>query len=335
MANFEKIDLGELLEESTRLEAQQPGNAGNSDFLENFVCMPQGAGNVVVRLLPPAVGKKFYCATRTHRLDDRNLHCPRELVNVNGKKRWVDMNPKKPCPICKFYSDLWKKAEGLERAGDKQQAEILKDKARAIKPIERYYYNVFVRRQVNRRGELENNVGPKILSIGKTLHERIVRALVGNPANDIKPIGPVVDFKEGRDFRIIKTLKGGYANYDTSEWLDPAPLGESALIKELLENLHDLQSLRRVKDNDELKTELQKYLGVIEDNDDTDYNPADFEVGVKTNNEESVSSESKSESKPEPKPQSKAEAKFDPDIVMGDEALDTDDILNELKDLEL
>jgi len=180
MANYDAINMADMLEESDRLDA-----AGNTDFLENFVRMPEKDGFVTVRLLPPSKGKKFFCATRTHRINNRSLHCPRVLVNRNGQKRWEDEEPKCPCVICKYYNELWKESEKK----DGKAAEELQNQARKIKPIERYYYNCIVRTQVNKNGETEKNVGPKILSIGKTLHQRIVRAIVGDKANDEKPLG--------------------------------------------------------------------------------------------------------------------------------------------------
>src|SRR5690606_18583505 len=70
------LDLNELRREQTRLESQ-----GNNNFLDNFVRMPEGDGIVVVRILPPRKGQKLYCVTRTHKLGQKNFHCPQTLVN--------------------------------------------------------------------------------------------------------------------------------------------------------------------------------------------------------------------------------------------------------------
>lgn len=262
MANYDTLNMAELAEEVERLDSQ----SGATDFLENFVRMPEKDGFVTIRLLPPAKGKKFFCATRTHRINNRSIHCPRVLItNKQGKKQWCDEDPKTPCVICKYYNELWKEAERKEG----KASEELKNQARAIKPIERYYYNCIVRTQTNKAGETEKNVGPKILSIGKTLHDRIVRAIMGDVANDEKPLGDVTDVKNGRDFKIIKKLRGtgrdAYPNYDDSKFLEPSPLGEKDQVEAWMANLHELASLRVLKPVDEMKIELKKHLGLIED----------------------------------------------------------------------
>lgn len=261
MANYESVNIAEIAEESDRLDAQ----GVDSDFLKNFVRMPEKDGFVTIRLLPPAKGKKLYCATRTHRINNRSIHCPRELVNRNGQKRWEDPDPKNPCVICKYYNELWKESE--KKSGS--TAEDLQNQARKIKPIERYYYNCIVRVQTNKNGEVEKNVGPKILSIGKTLHQRIVRGIVGDKATEEKGYGDVTDIKSGRDFKIIKKMKGtgpnAYPTYDNSNFLDPSPLGEKDQIENWLNSLHDLSALRTLKPTDEMKIELKKHLGLIQD----------------------------------------------------------------------
>src|SRR5579859_556271 len=126
------LDLNELRAEHARLKSQ-----GQTDFLDNFVRMPEGEGSVTVRLLPPKAGsKQLYCATRTHKLGQKNLHCPQTLIN--GK--WQGF-----CPICNYYKKLWQDSD--QKSGE--EAEQLRAEARSIKPLERYYYNCIVRSQVN------------------------------------------------------------------------------------------------------------------------------------------------------------------------------------------
>jgi hypothetical protein len=267
--NYEPVNLADLYEEAERFDAAAEG--GN-DYLDNFVLMPEGEGFVNIRLLPPAKGKKFFTATRTHRLGKKNLHCPRELVSVQGKKRWIDTDPKNPCPICKFYNGLWRDSE---EAGSKEEADAIQADARKIKPIERYYYNAVVRQQVNKKtGEVEKNVGPKILSIGKTLHERIIRAITGDPKNEEKGLGDVSDLKTGRDFKIVKKLRGvgkeKYPYYEDSKFQDASVLGDKDQIEKWLGSMHELATLRVVKPLSELDVELKKYNNVIP-NEDTEF----------------------------------------------------------------
>jgi hypothetical protein len=321
MANYDTINLAEMAEESDRLDAQ-----GNTDFLENFVRMPEKAGVVTIRLLPPAKGRKFFCATRTHRINNRSIHCPRVLVNRNGQKRWEDEDHKNPCVICKYYNELWKESEKKEG----KAAEELQNQARKIKPIERYYYNCIVRTQVNKNGETEKNVGPKILSIGKTLHQRIVRAIVGDKANDEKPLGDVSDIKNGRDFKIIKKMKGtgpnAYPQYDDSKFLDPSPLGEKDQVEKWLDSLHDLSALRVLKTTEEMKIELKKHQDEATSSDITEFqkNPeASLEDQVRHESQRQQSTPAAAE-KPKPANNTPAPA---------DAALAEADFLEELKNM--
>ena len=108
--NFEVtmgLDLSKLRGENRRLKSP----AGGGNFLDNFVRMPEGEyGVVTVRLLPtPGAVHDLYCVTRTHKINDKNLHCPMELTeNNSGGFSWTGM-----CPICKHYSGLWKQSDSM------------------------------------------------------------------------------------------------------------------------------------------------------------------------------------------------------------------------------
>ena len=267
------LDIQELIQENERLNTQPGGG-----FLDNFVKMPDGNGVVVVRLLPPApkgaFGREknpFYQATRVHKLNGRNYQCLKTLED----KRWVG-----DCPVCRYYNWLWQES-------DKQSpdlAEQTQNNARAIKPIERYYYNVLVRQQVNANGEVETNVGPKILSVGKTLHKRIIVAIVGDKELNEDPLGDVTDLKNGRDFKIIKTMRQSgrntFPNYSDSKFLDVSPLGDPDQVKEWLANLHDLGALREngLLEYEPLKHQLKVHLG-LEKDEDSDFDPTEFQGG--------------------------------------------------------
>ncbi len=335
--NYGELDMAELLNEAERLEA----GTGSTDFLENFVRMPEKEGPVTVRLLPPAKGRKFYCATRTHRINNKNIHCPRVLQNINGVARWVDTDPKQPCVICKYYNELWKESEKKEG----KAAEELQNQARKIKPIERYYYNCVVRSQVNSKtGETEKNVGPKILSIGKTLHQRIIRAIVGDASQDEKPMGDVTSVKDGRDFKIMKRLRGlgkdAYPNYDDSRFMDSAtPLGEKDQVEEWLASLHDLAALRVLKAREEMATELKKHLGLIQD-EATGFDMSEFQKAPGESNaslEEQVALAAAAAARAEtvqakPKPPVTKPAVSTPKPA--DEVLAEQDFLDELKNMQ-
>lgn len=251
----DNLDLNELMADAARLD--NPGN----DFYANFVGFPKGDGYVRVRLLPPKKGHKFYCATRTHKVNGKNHHCPRELIIKDGKSFWADPDPKKPCPICCMVNDIWKEI----RATNEPKDGPLHKQASAIRAQERYYFNCYARVHYNRDGEQEKNVGPKILSIGKQLFQRVMRALFGDDKTDEKPLGNIADLNNGRDFKIVKRMKPGdeYPEYTDSKFEDPSILGDPDLVAKVLSGLHDLSPLRRPAEFDVLKLELKRHLGLV------------------------------------------------------------------------
>lgn len=258
MSEFGTLDLEEMAGEGQRLTADR------EDFLQQFVPMPQakvGETKVVeVRILPPVRGGKLFQFTRLHTINGRRYHCPKPLVN--GK--W-DKNV--PCPICDYYNALWRAADQAEEKGNKDLSERLKNEARSIKPVERYYYNAIVRKLTDEKG-VHLNVGPRILSVGKSLHKTIVRGIVGDETQ--KPLGNVTDPKTGIDFVIKVEAKGTgkelYPNYDRSDFAREASiLGTPEEIAVWIENLHDLSKLRNVKAYDMLEHELAIHRGLIPD----------------------------------------------------------------------
>jgi len=262
--------LNDLKAEHTRLKDE--GQRG--DFLKNFVRMPEGKGSVTVRLLPPAKdgmfgrnNNPFYQWTRIHRVNGKSLHDPRVLIDG----RWVGENP-----IGDYLKWLWKESE--EKPADEQLK--MRTLYRAIKPIERYYYNVIVREEVDENGVTQKNVGPKILSIGKTLHQIILKGICGDEELGEEGYGDVTDLKTGRDFKIMKTIRRSgsetYPNYDQSRFLDQSPLGAPDEVEVWLSELHDLVALRVLKTPEELDHELQVHLGVKQDSE-TSFDPTKYQ----------------------------------------------------------
>lgn len=251
------LDLGSLQNDYKTLKATE--GAGGS-FYENFVKMPEGKGSVVMRLLPPApkgaFGREespFYLVTALHRVNGKSLHDIREYVG--GK--WVGKNP-----ICEYMRQLWKESEQSAPA----EAEQKRNLYRQIKPVERYYYNVIVREERAEDGTVKKNVGPKILSVGKTVHEIILRGILGDKEMNQERLGDVTDFKTGYDFKLVKTIrKSGdqsFPNYEGSHFLEQSPAGDPDECKRWMEGLHDLKALRILKSYEELEHELLVHLGL-------------------------------------------------------------------------
>lgn len=255
-------DLSELKGELKRVSVA-PGqqNGGGGGFLDNIVKMPETDGLVVVRLLPSRTNKirDIYQGTRLHSINNRKLHCPRELVG----ERYQGL-----CPICDYYNWLWKES----KLRGKEEAASMQAEARSIKPIERYYINCIVRSQTgNYRNNQPNKLNtPLVLSVGKQVFARVLRAMLGSEEDMEPALGDVTDALEGRDFKILKKTKKGndgqqYPYYEDSKFLDPSPLGTPAQQEEWLHNMYDLKKLREVKTADELKREIRIHRGVEKD----------------------------------------------------------------------
>jgi hypothetical protein len=274
--SMSSLDLLELEQESKRLSEQGQSN----DFLNNFVKFPEGPGHVVVRILGPSPAGMFdrpksplYQYTRTHRVNNKSVHCSKTM---NGTK-WVG-----ECPVCRYYSWLWQESEKQGVTPD--EAARLQAQARDLKPIERYYYNVIVRSEVDEKtGEKRENVGPKILSIGKTLHQMIIDNILGSTERSVDKLGDVTDFKTGRDFKIIKQIvksgKDSYPSYSTSKFLDPSAIDVDQG-KIWVANEHDLVALRHVMPEEDMKRELKIHLGVIPSAQNDGFDPSEYRVNT-------------------------------------------------------
>lgn len=281
MSEFGTLNLEEMAGEDARLKEQ----GGMASFLDQFVPMPEvkvgQTGSVSIRILPPVKGGKLFQYNRVHAMNNRKVHCPKTLVN----NKW-DRNVS--CPICDYYSNLWRQIDKIEKQYGKDcpQSEPLKDEARSLKPVERYYYNAIVRSMVVDGKEVKN-VGPRILSVGKLLHGAIIGAIVGRDGDPDSKLGNITDLKNGWDFIIRKEVTAGseaYPKYDKSGFArSQSPAGTPEEIKRWQETLHDLTKLRSVKDVEYLEKELAIHRGLIADETET-FNTDEFDAkwGKKT-----------------------------------------------------
>ena len=230
---FEDIDMGQIGLEASAI-------AKENNVMDNYVKMPEKDGYVLLRFLPPQKGKSLFCSTRIHTLgtypNSKTYHCLRSRVNIPSRGlQWINPsnNHDLDCPVCQEYSRLWKISNNLHG----EEKIRMESQARSIKPVERYYWNVIVRQQVNTKtGTVEKNVGPKILSCGKTLQAIILESINGSELTGRKKLGNVTHPVTGRDFRLVKKITKGtsgmeYPKYDQSSFEDPSPLGTDEQIK--------------------------------------------------------------------------------------------------------
>lgn len=264
--DYEELDLNEIKKEHQRLSKDNQG-AANDEYIKTYVRMPERDGFVLMRILPRKKGKNIFCATRIHTLTNpttgqkRTYHCPKEFGKdpATGREYW-----RGDCIICKVYHDTWQKSEGL--SGKEQ--ENMQNRARELKPLERYYYNVIVRSEKDgRTGQTMTNVGPKIFSCGKQVHAKIMLAISGDPSTGEVALNDITHPVTGRDFRLIKKVtKSGareYPNYDNSKFEDPSSAGSPEELERWFSNLHDLSQQRKLKTAEELKHALRVHTGMI------------------------------------------------------------------------
>ena len=320
------LDLQELMEENERLNTQ------GGSFLDQYVLIPDGNCHFVMRLLPPAAkgafGRErnpFYLPSRVHKLNGRFYHCLKHLED----KKWQG-----DCPVCRFYNYLWKKSE--QQAPDIQLQ--TQNQARAIKPIERYYYNVLVRQQINSKTqEIETNVGPKIWATGKTLHGKIIKQILGDKSLDKAGLGDVTDIKTGRDFKLIKVMRQSgresFPNYDDSTFLGISPLGDPDQVEKWLVDLHDLVGIRErgLLEWDALDHQLKVHLNIEKDDSDN-FDPTKYEAGPSGANapKASVTQE------PDAEVQTRPTATRLPVVEEApSKSVDEDDFMNQIKNIEI
>lgn len=261
--DFEPLDLNDLKKEAKSLNSEN--NYSSDEYFQKYVRLPERDGFVLMRFLPRKKGKNFFCETRIHTLinpttgQKRMFHCPKVPVKTDKGKQY-----RGDCIICKYYSDLWQKSDNLS---GKEQDDMRND-ARALKPIERYYYNVIVRSEIDPKTKsTSTNVGPKIYSCGKQIHAKIMSSIFGDETTGEKELGDITHPTTGRDFRLVKKVsKSGnreYPNYDFSKFEEVSSAGTMEELEKWLNNLHELESIRTVKTPEELRQALRVHCGMI------------------------------------------------------------------------
>jgi len=189
------------------------GTGGGSD---TFLILNEGTNTI--RVLPPKEDDAdFFAMTKLHRVPMQDGTVKNiHCRQVHGEK----------CPICDLYYSLWKEPTKDETL------------ARQIKGRDRYYLNV-----VNREaGDV------KILSVGIILFKKMIAAMCDPDYGDI------TDPENGHDFKIIKIMEGQWPKYDQSAPRPKStPAGSAKEVAEWMDSLHDIQSLVKLEDYEELK----------------------------------------------------------------------------------
>lgn len=240
------IDLDALRK---KYEQMNKKKGSNEDFLANFYQIKEGTN--LIRILPwRDDSKAFYAETKIHRIPEGED----KTKNYQCRKIFDEQ-----CPLCEFYYSLWK-----TKSKDDEKL------ARIIKPRERYYLNVLDR-------EL-NEV--KILSIGQVVMQKILGTIVD------PDFGDITDPIKGHDFKIIKVMDGGWPKYDQSQ---PRPksesIGDSRMIAEIMDKLHDIHALVKLEDYKELEEVIAGLVGAPKEllnHRKGEVTDSEYEQGLKT-----------------------------------------------------
>ena len=188
--------------EEVRAKMAKSEKKTESKFSDNAVYpfwnIPEGETSVL-RLLPDGDETNDYCW-----VERLMIRLPFQGIKGEHSKEVVVQVPcmemyKETCPVLTAIRPWWKDNS-------------LQDRARVYWKKKSYVMQGFVVKDgLGEENTPENPI--RRFPVNPSVFEKIKAALM-NPDMDNVPW----DFTGGRDFRLIKTSKGGYANYDTSTW---------------------------------------------------------------------------------------------------------------------
>ena len=141
------------------------------------------------------------------------------------------------------------------------------EKAKASKIIRRenWLANVYV---VSDPTNSENEGQVKLLRFGKQIHKIIMDAIEGDDADEFGV--KIFDLSPGGcNFKVKVERQGDYPTYVSSRFAGPSKipgLEDESSINEVLESVHDLESVFSVKSYDELKEVLNEHFYCRESN---------------------------------------------------------------------
>ena len=234
--------LDKLLQESSKLSQGGEQSNGPDERIWKPTVDKAGNGYAVIRFLPEPKGEDLPWV----RLFDHGFQGPGGWYIENSL---TTLNQKDP--VSEYNTELWN--NGTE-AG--------KDQARKQKRRLKYYSNILV---VKDPSNPQNEGKVFLYQYGKKIWDKI-NDLMQPEFEDESPVNPF-DFWEGADFKLKIRQVEGYRNYDKSEFDAPSELfdGNDEQLEKVYESLYSLQDLvspDKFKSYDELKTKLDKVLGL-------------------------------------------------------------------------
>lgn len=234
--------LDKLLQESSKLSQGGEQSNGPDERIWKPTVDKAGNGYAVIRFLPEPKGEDLPWV----RLFDHGFQGPGGWYIENSL---TTLNQKDP--VSEYNTELWN--NGTE-AG--------KDQARKQKRRLKYYSNILV---IKDPSNPQNEGKVFLYQYGKKIWDKI-NDLMQPEFEDESPVNPF-DFWEGADFKLKIRNVETYRNYDKSEFDAPSELfdGNDEQLEKVYESLYSLQDLvspDKFKSYNELKTKLEKVLGL-------------------------------------------------------------------------
>jgi len=227
---------------STELEKTQTNNSNSFEDERIWKCERDKSGNgyAVIRFLPPVEGETTpWVRIFSHGFQGTGgWYIENSLTTFNDKD-----------PVSEFNSSLWN--NGTE-AG--------KEQARKQKRRLNYYSNILV---IEDPANPQNNGKVRLFKYGKKIFDKI-NDLMNPEFADETPVNPF-DLWGGANFKIKIRMVDGFVNYDKSEFDNPSQLGDDSELEKIWNSQYSLQELLsrdNFKSYDELKTKLDRVLGL-------------------------------------------------------------------------
>ena len=202
-----------------------------------------GNGYAVIRFLPAKEGEDLPWV----RYWDHGFKGPNGLWYIENSLTSIGQ----PDPVSEMNTQLW-------NTGREEDKAIARERKRRL----HYVSNIKVISD-SANPSAEGNV--YLYRFGKKIFDKIMDAMQPQFADE-SPVNPF-DFWEGADFKIKIRKIDGWTNYDASEFSPTSALhnGDDTLLEETYSKLYSLSeftSPSNFKTYDELKTKLNRVLGV-------------------------------------------------------------------------
>jgi hypothetical protein len=235
--------IDKLVKAAEAVSTKPEANSYDDDRLWKPTRDKAGNGYAVIRFLPAKEGEDLPWV----RYWDHGFKGSTGLWYIENSLTSIGQQD----PVSESNSVLW-------NSGRDEDKQIARDRKRRL----HYVSNVLI---VSDPSNPENEGKVKLYKFGKKIFDKIMEAM--QPAfEDESPINPY-DFWEGADFKIKIRKVEGWVNYDKSEFATPSALyeGDEGRLEEAygqLHNLGDFLEPSNYKTYDELKSKLNRVLGI-------------------------------------------------------------------------